>query len=144
MRRRDGSANIPWDIFEKVAEKGYTGVAVPRNTAEWGWVRRGRASPWNNSVVCPGRVESLWEICSGPRQIIEFGSEEQKSRFLPRIAKGEMGAVVITEPVAGTDAAAIAVTAKTGWRQVRSERKEAFYRLGRYCTPVFCVRKNKR
>lgn len=51
-------------------------------------------------------------MLGGLRQIIEFGSEEQKQKYLPRIAKGEIGAIVITEPFAGTDAAAQDVTAK--------------------------------
>ena len=48
----------------------------------------------------------------GLRQIIEAGTEEQKKRFLPQIASGEIGAVVITEMTAGTDAAGVALTAK--------------------------------
>ena len=52
-----------------------------------------------------GRV-FVGNMLGGLRQIIEFGNEEQKKRFLPRISKGEIGAIVITEPFAGTDAAA--------------------------------------
>jgi alkylation response protein AidB-like acyl-CoA dehydrogenase len=51
-------------------------------------------------------------MLGGLRQIIEYGTEEQKKRFLPRIAKGEIGAIVITEPFVGTDAAAIETTAR--------------------------------
>jgi alkylation response protein AidB-like acyl-CoA dehydrogenase len=51
-------------------------------------------------------------MLGGLRQIIEFGTEEQKKRFLPRIARGELGAIVITEPFVGTDAAAIETTAR--------------------------------
>ena len=59
----------------------------------------------------PGRI-MVGNMIGGLRQIIEFASDEQKGRFLPRIAQGEIGAIVITEPVAGTDAAAIAVRGK--------------------------------
>ena len=38
------------------------------------------------------------------KPLIEFGSEEQKERLLPRIAEGGMGALCITEPTAGSDA----------------------------------------
>jgi alkylation response protein AidB-like acyl-CoA dehydrogenase len=51
-------------------------------------------------------------MLGGLRQIIEYGTEEQKRRFLPRIANGEIGAIVITEPFVGTDAAAIETTAR--------------------------------
>jgi alkylation response protein AidB-like acyl-CoA dehydrogenase len=51
-------------------------------------------------------------MLGGLRQIIEYGTQEQKERFLPRIAKGETGAIVITEPFVGTDAAAIETSAR--------------------------------
>ncbi|MFS0736620.1 acyl-CoA dehydrogenase family protein [Sphingomonas sp. 1P06PA] len=38
------------------------------------------------------------------KPLIEFGSEEQKLRLLPRIAKGGLAALAITEPGAGSDA----------------------------------------
>lgn len=41
-----------------------------------------------------------------------YGTEEQKRRFLPGIAKGELGAISITDPFAGTDAAAIETVAR--------------------------------
>ncbi len=38
------------------------------------------------------------------KPVIEFGSEEQKSRFLPRMAEGALASLAITEPDAGSDA----------------------------------------
>ena len=38
------------------------------------------------------------------KPVIDFGAEEQKKRLLPRIAKGGLGALAITEPGAGSDA----------------------------------------
>ena len=47
---------------------------------------------------------------SGP--ICLFGTDEQKSRYLPRVAAGEaLAAFALTEPVAGSDVAALATTA---------------------------------
>ncbi len=40
----------------------------------------------------------------GMKPLIDFGSEEQKQRLLPRIAAGGFGALAITEPGAGSDA----------------------------------------
>lgn len=40
----------------------------------------------------------------GMKPLIDFGTEEQKSRLLPRIAEGGLGALAITEPNAGSDA----------------------------------------
>ncbi|MBA4418821.1 MAG: acyl-CoA dehydrogenase [Syntrophus sp. (in: bacteria)] len=104
---------FPWDIFKKVAEKGYTGVAVPKEYGGMGLGATGACIVVEAMCRMPGSGRTqVGNMIGGLRQIIEFGSEEQKKRFLPRIAKGELGAVVITEPVAGTDAAAIEMTAK--------------------------------
>jgi alkylation response protein AidB-like acyl-CoA dehydrogenase len=107
------SREFPWDIFEKIAAKGYTGVPVPREYGGMGLGATGACIV--TEELCrmpgPGRI-FVGNMIGGLRQIIEFGSEEQKKRFLPRIAAGELGAVVITEPVAGTDAAAVETTAK--------------------------------
>ncbi len=53
----------------------------------------------NNSLVC------------GP--ILRFGSEEQKKRYLPLVARGEwLGCYALTEPSAGSDAGSIETQAK--------------------------------
>ena len=78
----------------------------------------------------PGRV-FVGNMLGGLRQIIEFGTEEQKKRFLPRIAKGELGAIVITEPFAGTDAAAQEVTARRdGDRYILNGKKRYIVSAG--------------
>lgn len=103
---------FPWDIFEKVAEKGYTGVAVPREYGGMGLGATGACIVVEQfcRMPGPGRIQ-VGNMIGGLRQIIEFGSEEQKRRFLPKMAQGQLGAVVMTEPVAGTDIANQMVTA---------------------------------
>ena len=44
--------------------------------------------------------------------IILHGNEEQKGKFLPRMAKGELGAIAMTEERAGSDASAIGLMAR--------------------------------
>jgi alkylation response protein AidB-like acyl-CoA dehydrogenase len=99
---------FPWDIFKKIGQKGYTGAGIPKEYGGLGLGATGAciAAEGLNRMPGPGRV-FVGNMLGGLRQIIEFGNEEQKKRLLPRIAKGEIGAIVITEPVAGTDAAAI-------------------------------------
>jgi alkylation response protein AidB-like acyl-CoA dehydrogenase len=43
----------------------------------------------------------------GMKPLIEFGSEEQKQRLLPRVAGGALASLAITEPEAGSDATAM-------------------------------------
>lgn len=104
---------FPWDIFEKIGNKGYTGAAIQKEYGGLGLGATGACIAAEAMGRMPGvsRV-FVGNMLGGLRQIIEHGSEEQKQRFLPRIVKGEVGAVVITEPFVGTDAAAIETTAK--------------------------------
>jgi alkylation response protein AidB-like acyl-CoA dehydrogenase len=104
---------FPRDIFEKLSEKGYPGAGVPEEYGGLGLGATGAciAAEALNRMPGVGRV-FVGNMLGGLRQIIEFGTEEQKKRFLPRIAKGELGAIVITEPFAGTDAAAVETTAR--------------------------------
>jgi alkylation response protein AidB-like acyl-CoA dehydrogenase len=104
---------FPWEIFNRISEKGYTGAGVPREYGGLGLGATGAciAAEGFNRMPGPGRV-FVGNMLGGLRQIVEFGTEEQKKRFLPNIAKGEIGAIVITEPFAGTDAAAQEVSAR--------------------------------
>lgn len=104
---------FPREIFNLVSEKGYGGAGVPKEYGGLGLGATGAciAAEAMNRMPGPGRI-FVGNMLGGLRQIIEFGTEEQKSRFLPRIAKGELGAIVITEPFAGTDAAAQEMRAK--------------------------------
>jgi alkylation response protein AidB-like acyl-CoA dehydrogenase len=114
---RDGETRwkreFPRDIFEKIGEKGYTGAGIPKEYGGLGLGATGAciAAEALNRMPGPGRG-FVGNMLGGLRQIIEYGTEEQKKRFLPRIAKGEIGAIVITEPFVGTDAAAIETTAR--------------------------------
>jgi alkylation response protein AidB-like acyl-CoA dehydrogenase len=99
---------FPKDLFEEIGRAGFTGAGVPKEYGGLGLGATGAciASEEFNYMPGVGRV-FVGNLLGGLRQIIEYGTEEQKKRFLPRIARGEIGAIVITEPFAGTDAAAI-------------------------------------
>lgn len=104
---------VPWDVFKLIGDKGYTGAGVPKEYGGLGLGATGAciAAEVFSRVRGIGRV-FVGNMLGGLRQIIEYGTEEQKRQFLPRVVKGEIGAIVITEPFAGTDAAAIETTAK--------------------------------
>jgi alkylation response protein AidB-like acyl-CoA dehydrogenase len=107
---------FPWDIFERIAKEGITGAGVPKEYGGLGLGATGAciAAEALNRMPGTGRL-FVGNMLGGLRQVIEFGTEEQKKRFLPKIAKGkkeDIGAIVITEPFAGTDAAAMEMTAR--------------------------------
>ena len=105
---------FPEDLLKKVGEKGYLGAAIPKEYGGLGLGATGScilADELNARMPGVGRIV-VGNMNGGLRQIIEYGTEEQKKRFLPEIASGETGAVVITEMTAGTDAAGVSVAAR--------------------------------
>jgi alkylation response protein AidB-like acyl-CoA dehydrogenase len=123
---------FPWDIFEKLSKKGYPGAGIPKEYGGLGLGATGAciAAEALNRMPGVGRA-FIGNILGGLRQIMEYGTEEQKRRFLPGMAKGEMGAIVITEPFAGTDVAAIETTAKSeGDRYILNGKKRFIVSAG--------------
>src|SRR5262249_6865085 len=113
-RKRDEEHRFPSEVVKKLAELSLLGVAVPD---EWGgaglgnvWyalaiegLSRGEASGGgiasvNNSLYCD--------------PLVKFGTEAQKREWLVPFARGEkLGCFGLTEPEAGSDAAAQKTTA---------------------------------
>lgn len=105
---------FPFDIFEKIGEKGFTAAAIPKEYGGMGLGATGAcivAEEIHSYSPGVGRIV-VGNMMGGLRQLIEFGTEDQKARFLPGIAKGEIGCVGITEVTAGTDASGMEVQAK--------------------------------
>ena len=106
---------FPTDLLKEVAKKGWFGAVIPK---EYGGMDAGVTGAGiiteELSRVCSALSEAYAvSLFGGVEQILTFGTEDQKRKWLPRIARGEtIGAVCITEPFAGSDAAGIETTAK--------------------------------
>lgn len=105
---------VPWEVIKAIAERGYFGAGVAKEYGGKGLGITGVTIATEEISRLPAIGEGVFvaSMIGGVHQIIAFGSEEQKARFLPRIAQGELGAVAITEPFVGTDAAGIETTAR--------------------------------
>jgi len=104
---------FPWDIFSSISERGYSGASISKEYGGLGLGAVGACIATEEICRMPGVGFAFTQnMLGGLEQIERFGTEEQKRRFLPRIAKGELGAICITEPFAGTDAAAIETVAR--------------------------------
>lgn len=104
---------FPRDILESIADKGYFGAGVPKKYGGMGLGATGACIAIEELCRLPG-VGWIFgaAMLGGWHQVIDFGTEEQKKRFLPRMAEGELGAVAMTEPGVGTDVAGIETYAK--------------------------------
>jgi acyl-CoA dehydrogenase len=73
------------------------------------------------------------------RYIISYGNEEQKRRWLPRMASGDLvGAVAMTEPSAGSDLAGIKTTARREGNEYLINGSKTFLTNGR-CAGLVCL-----
>lgn len=113
-REIDQEARFPWEVVEKMGRLGYFGIQVPREL--------GGADLDSMSYAIV--IEEISRVCAAlglcvtvhssvaVYPILAFGSEDQKLKWVPPLARGEkIGAFCLTEPNAGSDAAGIESTA---------------------------------
>lgn len=109
----DETAEFPWDIKELFGELGFLGAGIPE---EYGGAGQGALMLclMIEQVASACTTSSLFltnqELSSIPIRIA--GSEEQKRKYLTRLASGEwLGAFCLTEPNAGSDTAGLSTRA---------------------------------
>lgn len=107
--RWDEAERFPEEIVPELAALGLTGLTVPTELGGAGLDLRTAALVMEELAAGDGSIALTVGahngLCLG--HLILAGSEEQKRRFVPRLAKGEiLGAWALTEPSSGSDAAA--------------------------------------
>jgi alkylation response protein AidB-like acyl-CoA dehydrogenase len=103
---------FPWDIVNDMAKLGYFGISVPKEYGGKGLGATGACIAVEESIRIPGVGIALMANMLIGLHINKCGTEEQRREFLPRIAKGEVCAIAITEPFVGTDALSLETTAR--------------------------------
>ncbi|HXF70864.1 MAG TPA: acyl-CoA dehydrogenase family protein [Thermoflexus sp.] len=105
---------IPW-LFERMAALGLLGICIPVKYGGAGmdYISLGLACEELERVDSSLRVVMSVHVALNSLSLLQWGTEEQKQRYLVPQAKGEkIAAYALTEPGAGSDAAAIRTTAK--------------------------------
>jgi alkylation response protein AidB-like acyl-CoA dehydrogenase len=109
----DKSAEFPWDVVEVYRENDLFGIMYDE---EYGGIGA-------SSLMTLVTIEELSKVCATSGLIIAVqelgslgiklaGTDEQKQRFLPKLASGEwLAAYALTEPGSGSDSAAMRTTA---------------------------------
>jgi butyryl-CoA dehydrogenase len=103
-------------VMKKMKEMNYFGTCIPEEY--------GGAGLHNDTIAFAivteeiGRVDASWGITTGVHcsvcayPLYRFGTDEQKEKFLPPVAKGDkIGAFCLTEANAGSDAGGVQLTA---------------------------------
>lgn len=105
---------FPRPILKKMAELGLMGITVPE---QYG----GAGMDFTSYIIAIHEISKVSATVGvilsvhasvGTNPILYFGTEEQKQKYVPKLASGEyLGAFCLTEPGAGSDAASLKTTA---------------------------------
>ncbi|MFW5963709.1 MAG: acyl-CoA dehydrogenase family protein, partial [Natronomonas sp.] len=110
----DREEKFPHDIVDDAAEMGLCGSTIPM---EYGGAGYGAV----DSVLIaeelfaadPGIALSILATSFGTEAIREYGTEEQKEKYLPDIAKGDaISGAAISEPDTGSDVSSVSTRAE--------------------------------
>lgn len=104
----DRTGEIPDEVFEGLAKLGAFGIKI---SPEYGGLGLSQTNYCRAAVMLGSYCGNLTALISAhqsigvPQPLILFGTDEQKRRFLPRVAGGEISAFALTEPKVGSDPA---------------------------------------
>ncbi|HZQ97249.1 MAG TPA: acyl-CoA dehydrogenase family protein [Chloroflexota bacterium] len=106
---------IPRDVIDGLADLGAFGMVIPREYGGLGFSQTNYdrvlmlVASYCNVLAL---VLSVHQSIGVARPIMLFGTEEQKRRWLPRLARGALSAFGLTEPLIGSDPANMRTTAE--------------------------------
>src|SRR5215210_957902 len=110
----DASGTFPWENVKKMADLGLLGVPWPESLG-------GSGLDYLSYIIAiheVAKVDASHAITMsahttlGTSPIVQFGTDEQKRRYVPLLASGRvLGGFGLTEPGAGSDAGSTATTA---------------------------------
>ena len=103
--RYDESGEFPWDNIKAINALGLNAMFVPEAFG-------GAQMSYTAYLAC---VHEISQACASTgviwatnfhamKPLIDFGTDEQKTRLLPRLVQGGLASLAITEPTAGSDA----------------------------------------
>ncbi len=113
-REMDAQSIMPAEILTQMRDLGLFGAQVPEEYGGLGL----------DTVTYANIIEELARACAGVSILLSvhcsvaayplmvFGNEDQRRRFLPRLAAGEVGAFCLSEPDSGSDAASLKTSAR--------------------------------
>lgn len=109
----DREGTFPWDVVKAMADVDFCGLYIPEEYGGFGGgIFELCLAIEEMSKVCAGITLSLGATALGTFPIMQFGSDEQKKKYLPDIAAGKkLASFGLTEANAGSDALGMKTTA---------------------------------
>jgi alkylation response protein AidB-like acyl-CoA dehydrogenase len=111
----DRTGEIPQPVMDELARLGAFGIKVP---TEYGGLGLSQTNYCRAAMLLGSWCGNLTALISAhqsigvPQPLILFGTEPQKRKYLPRVARGEISAFALTEADVGSDPAAMATRAE--------------------------------
>lgn len=113
--KRDRESLFPREELKEMGELGLLGMLVPETYGGSDTGVIAYAAALEEIAAGDGPCSTIMSVHSsvGCVPILKFGSEEQRQRFLPKLASGEwIGGFALTEPQAGSDASNLRTRAR--------------------------------
>ena len=111
----DRTGEIPTCVIEELAKLGAFGIKVP---PQYGGLGLSQTNYCRAAMLLGGYCGNLTALISAhqsigvPQPLLLFGTEEQKRKYLPRVARGDISAFALTETGAGSDPAKLQTSAE--------------------------------
>jgi alkylation response protein AidB-like acyl-CoA dehydrogenase len=112
--RWDRTHEFPWECIKHLARIGVLGLTIPEAYGGLGgsWIEAVLAVEEVARACYQTAMALLGELGVQTQAIVHYGTQAQKQRYLPAVARGElMCAICMTEPDAGSDVGAITTRA---------------------------------
>ncbi|HTK62907.1 MAG TPA: acyl-CoA dehydrogenase family protein [Pseudonocardia sp.] len=121
LREMTANGTVAHDpaLYQKLAATGWLGLTIPEEYGGAGGELSDVALLTERLTYHRLPVTGFLTTVITAQAIILFGTEEQKKRVLPEVARGSVLSIAITEPDTGSDAAAVRTHARRdgdGWR----------------------------
>jgi alkylation response protein AidB-like acyl-CoA dehydrogenase len=111
----DESGEYPPRVIDGLRRLGAFGLKIPKRYGGLGFNMLEYSKLMELLGSIDGNVEALLSAHQSigvPTPLLYFGTEEQKLKYLPRCARGEISGFALTEPDVGSDPARLATTAE--------------------------------
>jgi hypothetical protein len=110
----DREGEIPSRVIGRLAEMGAFGMKIPKEYGGLGFTQREYGEVMKLITSRDGNLVALLSAHQSigvPQPLKLFGTDEQKKKYLPRLARGAISAFALTEAHVGSDPANLATTA---------------------------------
>jgi len=115
VEQMEKTDEFPKEIIKEMGQLGLMGIPIPEKYggSEMDYTSYILAIQEISKVSAAVGVILSVHTSVGTNPILHFGTEEQKQKYIPKLASGEyLGAFALSEPSAGSDAASMRTTAK--------------------------------